>query len=1066
MWLVCVVVILLLPLAAVAAVAEVIDPERFEKEIVVAACNDPMQLEVLSDGRVLFIERAGAVKLYSPVNGRVTTIGQVPVELYCEVGLLGLSAAQDFDQSGQIYLFFCPKDHPDLMRLARFTIRDGLLQTDSEVKLFEYTIDQGVGCNHQGGGLARGPDGCLYIGTGDNSYPIPEVPIDQRPGQEKCDALRTSANSQSLRGKILRILPRPGGTYEIPPGNLFPDGKQGRPEIYCMGIRNAFRLSVDAQNGWLYWGDVGPNVNPEFKLGPEGYDEFNQARRAGNFGWPMFTGPNEAFRHFDFQTRQVGKLFDAHAPINESRNNTGLKELPPAVGALVWYPTSETTHFPDMGSGGRSAMAGPIYYDQPGFDSIRKLPLEYDGALLAFDWMRSWIKLIRLDQSGGFKSLEPFAPLLTFRRPIDLKIGPDGMVYIIEFGDKWNGNTDSQIVRVSYRRGNRDPIARIEANPVAGRQPLKVNLDGSKSLDRDSDALEYEWRVAGESTPRARGPRATVQFDQPGTYQVRLSVRDTHGATGTAEQQLEIGNAPPALQITSPLDGSFFDWDEPICYQVLVDDFEEGSTTNGRIAPARVIARTELRVRTRPEAEDNPGLALMRKSNCFGCHSATVGSAGPPYAAVAFKYKSDPEARERLARKVLTGGTGVWGKHQMPPQSQLKLEQARMAIDWVLASGDAASHFVEGDDGVVMPPPLPKSADDLSRHFVITATMTDNGADGRPPITVEESVTLHSRRQRAAFGSGITGGVVVDELEKGERLIVQLKANGLVDFGRIDLTGIDRMTVRAHASSDGALDVRSNGPRGTILGRFDFSATKAFTEQTGSLAANVGRIESLCLVARDPISINWIEFHESDAAKVQRMRRATLARERQTVFASLNLPRTHVKKWSVSDVMPEVGRVDSDRSLERGWAVFRQAGCINCHRLGGLGGDMGPNLSDVAKRLASQAQPRTRLLQELLEPSRIVAEEFKPIDVITTDGLQYHGMLVNQDETVVRVRPLPPAPQDIKEIRRTEIDELSRSNLSPMPEGLLDVLSLEEILDLMALLEFSANPKSPAFQKQ
>ena len=118
--------------------------------------------------------------------------------------------------------------------------------------------------NHEAGSLAFGPGGELYISTGDNTNPFESNgfnPIDERPGRAIFDAQRSAGNTNDLRGKILRIKPQPDGTYEIPAGNLFPaDGSAGRPEIYVMGNRNPFRISIDAETGWLYWGEVGPDA--------------------------------------------------------------------------------------------------------------------------------------------------------------------------------------------------------------------------------------------------------------------------------------------------------------------------------------------------------------------------------------------------------------------------------------------------------------------------------------------------------------------------------------------------------------------------------------------------------------------------------------------------------------------------------------------------------------------------------------------------------------------------------------------------------------------------------------
>ena len=110
------------------------------------------------------------------------------------------------------------------------------------------------------------------------------APLNDLPGHEQYDARRSSGNTNDLRGKIMRIRVKDDGTYEIPEGNLFPKGTdKTRPEIYVMGNRNPYRISVDQKNSNLYWGEVGPDANDDSfaTRGPRGYDEVNQARKAG-----------------------------------------------------------------------------------------------------------------------------------------------------------------------------------------------------------------------------------------------------------------------------------------------------------------------------------------------------------------------------------------------------------------------------------------------------------------------------------------------------------------------------------------------------------------------------------------------------------------------------------------------------------------------------------------------------------------------------------------------------------------------------------------------------------------
>ena len=150
---------------------------------------------------------------------------------------------------------------------------------------------------------ARSPStrkGNLFLSTGDNSNPFATgyAPIDERPGRSPWDAQKSSANTNDLRGKIIRIHPEPDGTYTIPEGNLFPKGTpKTRPEIYTMGHRNPYRISVDKHTGFLYWGDVGPDAPADSAgRGPRGLRRDRTRRAApGNFGWPYFVGDNKAY---------------------------------------------------------------------------------------------------------------------------------------------------------------------------------------------------------------------------------------------------------------------------------------------------------------------------------------------------------------------------------------------------------------------------------------------------------------------------------------------------------------------------------------------------------------------------------------------------------------------------------------------------------------------------------------------------------------------------------------------------------------------------------------------------
>ena len=138
-------------------------------------------------------------------------------------------------------------------------------------------------------GGASSRNGVLYISVGDNTNPFASdgyTPIDERAGRAAWDAQRTSSNTRDLRGKILRIIPQADGSYRTPDDNLFSQRPgDGLPEIFVMGVRNPFRMSLDAERGWLYWGDVGPDAGAaSAQRGPEADSGTGRARPAT--GWP------------------------------------------------------------------------------------------------------------------------------------------------------------------------------------------------------------------------------------------------------------------------------------------------------------------------------------------------------------------------------------------------------------------------------------------------------------------------------------------------------------------------------------------------------------------------------------------------------------------------------------------------------------------------------------------------------------------------------------------------------------------------------------------------------------
>jgi glucose/arabinose dehydrogenase len=177
-----------------------------------------------------------------------------------EEGLLGLAFAPDYATSGRFYLYYSA-GNPRRAVLSRFVATGDRADPASEHVLLQ--IDEPY-ANHNGGALAFGPDGNLYIGIGD--------------GGSGGDPHGNGQNLDTLLGKILRI-DVSGPDYAIPPGNPFAAGG-GRPEIWASGLRNPWRISFDPQNGRLWAADVGQNL----------WEEVDVIEKGGDYGWNIMEG--------------------------------------------------------------------------------------------------------------------------------------------------------------------------------------------------------------------------------------------------------------------------------------------------------------------------------------------------------------------------------------------------------------------------------------------------------------------------------------------------------------------------------------------------------------------------------------------------------------------------------------------------------------------------------------------------------------------------------------------------------------------------------------------------------
>lgn len=321
-----------------------------------------------------------------------------------------------------------------------------------------------------------------------------------------------------------------------------------------MGLRHPFRITVDPRTGILYWAEPGPNATTDnASQGPRGYEVVGMAKGPGNYGWPYCRGnPMTIPKHgavtgafcytrYDYSgSGSAGPMYAPAALRNTSKNNTGIVNLPPMRPAEVWYPYATTNatgaNFPVFRvntSGGNAAMLGPVYHHDPARGPSR-LPAVFDRHLFIVEWQRNLLFAARLDAAGDLQDIRAFRNTTGMRDsvvngPIDLKIGPDGALYILNWvGNNYPANSgNGTFVRLAYT-GPHEPVALLRnpsARPVAGTRLLVRNGRVRLAFPAGARAAELH-AMDGRRLARVRAEDAAAgEVAVPGVAQGVVRVR-------------------------------------------------------------------------------------------------------------------------------------------------------------------------------------------------------------------------------------------------------------------------------------------------------------------------------------------------------------------------------------------------------------------------------------------------------------------------------------------------------------------------------------------------------------
>jgi cytochrome c len=371
-----------------------------------------------------------------------------------------------------------------------------------------------------------------------------------------------------------------------------------------------------------------------------------------------------------------------------------------------------------------------------------------------------------------------------------------------------------------------------------------VTLSSAGTTDLDGDSLRYEWTITrGNGTVLAKltEPNPSFTFARPGVYTASLAVTDPQGARSDAQLKIAAGNEPPTVDVD--LLGSnrtFFFPGVPIRYAVRVNDREDGSLANGRIAPQRVVVTAQYLKEGYSPAQPAPeghraaeapaapvshaaGKRLIEGGDCLACHQLYGKSIGPAYSAVAQKYHGAAGATGRLVKKIRGGGTGVWGSVMMPGHPQLSEAEASEMVAYILSLADKKKTSPSlPTRGAYTPPVARDSA--AQGAVVLRAAYTDRGANGLPGASAEKLIVLRAPSVAVASGELAEGIQKQKVAELPVEVTIVNRSGAFAKLEQVDLTGVSAVTFLATAPEQykavgGTVEVRLDSATGPLLGQ-------------------------------------------------------------------------------------------------------------------------------------------------------------------------------------------------------------------------------------------------------
>jgi uncharacterized repeat protein (TIGR03806 family) len=866
---------------------------------------------------------------------------------------------------------------PEGTRVSRFRVTDSnppRVIPDSEQIVIHWL--QG---GHNGGCLKFGPDGMLYISTGDGSSAFPP------------DGLNAGQDVSNLLSAILRIdvdHPADGRQYSIPSDNPFVNLSGARGEIWAYGLRNPWKMSFDRANGDLWVGDVGWEL----------WELVFRIERAGNYGWSIVEGPQSV--HVD---RRVGPT-----PI-----------LPPALS----LPHTD----------GVSITGGFVYRG-------KQFP-ELVGQYIFGDWETRRIWGGRWNGTELAEQRDLVEPTV---RVVDFAEDHRGELYVLDYDD----GTLHAFVRQSPKQSSQQFPRQLSESGLFGSTADHIVADGvipfSVNVEQWSDGATAERFVGmpGEGVVKVLPNKRTVEgsmFSSSTEFPVGSVLAKT------LSLELEKGKPETRQRIETQLlhfDGKFWN-----AYTYAWNDEQ----SDAALVQANGMTR-EIKV-TDPQAPGGYYRNTWRFSSrveCARCHNQWA------------EYALGFNVRQLNRRH----DYGDLSDNQLRALSHvgllsLEAKPAKKAGQSVELSELDPEGFESAFPHLTNPYDSTADLNDRARSYlhVNCAHCHRNGGGGTAYIELQEELTLAATK---TLGTKPTQGTF--EIPNPE-IIAAGDPFRSVLFYRMAKTGSGRMP---HLGSEFVDQravrlihdwIRQLPPRHeetsvleklVALDESDASRkTKSPDQQAKREREQTESIQQLLSTTSRAL---WLvrQLEDGKLPEQTRKRVVELGAARpeppiRDLFEPYLPDSQRVRRLGTAIdtalLLNRKGDAARGRELFVSGAV---ANCKSCHQISGMGGKVGPDLTQIGKKY-----PPAQLLEQIIQPSKVIDPKFQSQLVITTDGRVLTGVVTERTEQQLVLRDAKD--QEVR-LPASLVEELKLSGQSLMPEQLLRDLTAEQAADLLAYL--------------